>query len=497
MIERLAGRWRKMSIKFKLMAYFLVVIVLMSFFNLHLGWNNAKVTGQFNASMSSYHEIATLQQQLRDQKSSLDAFLGSGDTEPLQDYTRMKREIEEGIDSLYSRFGSKEAYFSLKAMDNAYAHYTGLWDEAVRYRQTGTAAYYFPYYEGEAAYNYMRGYAQDLLNTSLAEGAALYRALELRAAAVGRLSIILTVSAFLFASVLFFYFANGLANPIKKLARASARMASGDLDVEPIAIGSEDEIRQLADAFNEMSVSIRSYVESLKQKADIEKKLHEEELAILKMEQLLNEAEFLALQSQINPHFLFNTLNTIGRTAMFEDAEDTMKLINALAGIFRYRIRNGGNTVTLGEELKILEDYVYLQQVRFKERLLWELQVEEDCKGMEMPIFLIQPLVENAMIHGIEPKLEGGRIRVKVRRSRGQILIRVTDTGAGMSADRLADILAPRETADGKSIGVGNVHHRLELFYGQDGSFRIFSRPGAGTSVRIAVAAQEGGHGHA
>ena len=285
---------------------------------------------------------------------------------------------------------------------------------------------------------------------------------------------------------------NKLVNPIKKLAQSSMLMAQGDLDIEPLSIRSKDEIGVLADSFSIMSTNIRKYVQDLKQKAEIEKKLHEEELKIFRMEQLVKEARFEALQSQINPHFLFNTLNTISRTAMFENADKTVKLTRTLSNLFRYRLRQKNAIVPMEEELHIIGEYIYLQKVRFGDRLKYIECVTDECKQVFIPIFLFQPLVENAIIHGIEPKVEGGKIRIKaMTRVDGAgeevVLVRITNTGIGMSREQLTRVRSFDVSAE-NSIGIANVYHRLRIAGGGSSQLTIRSRASGGTSIEIRFA---------
>jgi sensor histidine kinase YesM len=241
-----------------------------------------------------------------------------------------------------------------------------------------------------------------------------------------------------------------------------------------------------------MSANIRKSVQDLKQKVEIEKKLHEEELKIVRMEQLVKEARFEALQSQINPHFLFNALNTISRTAMFENADKSVKLTRTLSNLFRYRLRQKSAIVPMSEELYIIGEYIYLQKVRFGDRLDYIEDVSEACKAVPVPVFLFQPLVENAIIHGIEPKVQGGKIRIKAMvrvDCTGQelIVIRITDTGIGMSKERL-DQIKSFDVAAGNNIGVANVYHRLRMAGGQSSQLIIRSRMNEGTSIEIRFA---------
>ena len=146
-------------------------------------------------------------------------------------------------------------------------------------------------------------------------------------------------------------FSNSVSRPIHRLADLAARIAAGDLEVGSIPVKSRDEVGILSASFNTMSRSIREMVEGLKEKADLERQLHEEEIALERMQRTLQEARFMGLQAQINPHFLFNALNTISRTALFEGADKTSQLIKSVAALFRYHLRDPRKTVRFPRNL--------------------------------------------------------------------------------------------------------------------------------------------------
>lgn len=358
------------------------------------------------------------------------------------------------------------------------------WDQAMDERSRDIPDYFIPYYEGERISIYNSKYIEDLFYISLGEGNELYKKLAKDAGVMKWISIILIVLSSLFAMFIGFLFVKSFINPIKKLADTSMRISSGDLNVEEVTIQSKDEVGILADSFNAMSLSIQRYVNDLKEKVIIEKRLHEEQLEVIRMEQLLKASQFEALQSQINPHFLFNTLNTISRTAMFEEAEETIKLIQALSHLFRYKLKNQASVIPLKEELWMAQEYIYLQKSRFKERLTYEIIADERSQTVNVPIFMLQPIIENAIIHGIEHKIEGGKLRVKVTsRYSGEkeiITIRITDTGVGMSKKRLKEVLTFKDISGG-SIGISNVYHRFMMMYNGTGTFKMMSKEGYGT----------------
>jgi sensor histidine kinase YesM len=221
------------------------------------------------------------------------------------------------------------------------------------------------------------------------------------------------------------------------------------------------------------------------------------------MEMALREAQFMNLQDQIRPHFLFNALNTISRSALFEGAGATETLARTLGKLMRYSLAEGGPFTTLGEELSVLREYLSFQAIRFGPRLTWEVRSEPGIDGEAVPRFTLQPLVENAVRHGIEPKEEGGRVIVSVRRVQERIRLLVADSGIGMSGDllgRLRSAAASRPATSsvspclrGPGIGIANLVSRLENRYGGQARIAIASRPGKGTVMRITLPHRVGG----
>lgn len=207
------------------------------------------------------------------------------------------------------------------------------------------------------------------------------------------------------------------------------------------------------------------------------------------LEQALKDAELKALQSQVNPHFLFNTLNTISRLALFEGAVNTEKMVRTLARLMRYTLYQVKGLVTVREELAAAEDYLFIQQTRFSDRLASEIDVEPEVLDARVPCMVLQPLVENAVVHGLEPLKEGGKIYIRGRVLGSQVHIEIRDTGVGIPEEIQKDIfdLEVRRSGKGQVSGLGivNVYRRLQHYFGSDCALNVNSRPGAGTSVQL------------
>ena len=267
-----------------------------------------------------------------------------------------------------------------------------------------------------------------------------------------------------------------IVRPMVELAEDSRRIGENDFTGPDTHAEGGDEIASLVRAFCTMKASTRGYIEALTEKHKMEKQLDEVRLQMLK--------------NQINPHFLFNTLNMIASTAQIEDAAATEKMIHALSRLFRYNLKSTDSVMPLERELKVVQDYMYIQQMRFGSRISHDLRVEVDGSETMIPAFTLQPLVENAIIHGIARKEEGGRIFLRIWKQKDKLVISLADTGVGMDEEtlkRLMDALKGHRPAR-LGIGLGNIYQRIKSMY-EDGGLRIYSRAGKGTVVQIILPA--------
>ena len=200
----------------------------------------------------------------------------------------------------------------------------------------------------------------------------------------------------------------------------------------------------------------------------------------------LNEARLAALSSQINPHFLFNTLNSVASLIRL-DPDQARQVVYKLSKILRRLLRQQDNLTTLGEELGFIDDYLAIEMVRFGDKLRFVKEVEPDTLDLLVPSMLLQPLVENSIRHGLASKVDGGTIRVRSRRLGNQLQIEVEDDGVGIPEARLARMF------EQGGIGVNNVNERLKVLYGDSYRMWIDSRPGEGTSTGIEIPEQVSG----
>ena len=275
-----------------------------------------------------------------------------------------------------------------------------------------------------------------------------------------------------------------VVSPLLTLAEESRSFAANDFSRPDLEVRRQDEVGELIGAFNRMKHAMKDYIAT-------REKLHKEEMAKLEMERNLEHTRLEMLKSQVNPHFLFNTLNMISCMARLEDAETTDHMIVSLGNLFRYNLRTKEQEVYLEQELEALDDYLYIQQMRYDSRITCKKDIRVNPYAVKIPSFTLQPIVENALIHGLKAKEENGRILLRIWQVENMLTISIMDNGHGMNETERAalhqKILNSEKT--GKSIGLGNLYRRMSMLY-PDGRIRIYSKEGRGTIIQLTIPQQ-------
>lgn len=336
--------------------------------------------------------------------------------------------------------------------------------------------------------NYIQKYAKRLTEETLKSGDLRY---EKKLPSLSKIPVLIVLVAMIltgFSLQLMRLLRATIIRPIVSLACSSRKIAENDFSEEDVMVKNHDEVGELVGAFNRMKHATEGYINTLKKNNEMAELLHQEEVERMEMERQLNTAQLELLKSQINPHFLFNTLNIIGCMAKIENAQTTERMITSLSSLFRYNLKTSEQFVSLAQELKIVQDYVYIQQMRFGERLKYESRIEVDAKQVVIPSFTLQPIVENAVVHGISKKEEGGILRLHIWWHGDCVMISVMDTGVGMDPEKLKalkEAFQKRKTAK-IGIGLGNIYKRLNIFY-EKGALRVGSIEGFGTIVQMKI----------
>lgn len=290
-------------------------------------------------------------------------------------------------------------------------------------------------------------------------------------------TIIYFMIPFLFSMGVIGIFANNFSKRLNAFKNHMHKAAAGDFTVSTSLKGM-DEISELYDDLNLMISSIEHLITTV----------YESQVQKEKLNSRQKEVEFKMLASQINPHFLYNTLETIRMKARSNGQKDIEELVKMLAKIMRRNIQAGDTLVTLKSEVDLVEYYLKIQQYRFGERIRFHIHLFCDIDYLKIMPLIIQPIVENAFVHGLETKEGEGEIRIEVRRGNNRLQIYVIDNGIGMTKEKLNEIklsLTDFSRLTRSNIGLSNVDQRIKLLYGEDYGLWIDSTENLGTTVII------------
>ncbi|SHO48313.1 sensor histidine kinase [Anaerocolumna xylanovorans] len=285
--------------------------------------------------------------------------------------------------------------------------------------------------------------------------------------------ILLIMLAFMI--LLTFLFTTAYSRRTNQLIKKIKKIGKGDLSVKDVIYGN-DEIGMIDAAFNHMIISLNEQID----------KNYIQWIA-------MQEAELKALQLQINPHFLYNTLESISGMASIKGCPDISKVSEKLGMMFRYSInKSGTELVALNEEIQHVMNYFYIQNVRFGDTITPVIEIPDDLKRSKIPRFILQPIVENSIIHGFEGNKRQGCIEISATSAEDNLIIDIYDDGVGMSekqVDDLNEYISQIKTVlheeENRSIGVKNVNTRIRLMFGEQYGLQIRSKLSAGTQVRI------------
>lgn len=480
-MKKLLQKWRDVSIKTK--SSILVGIMIASMWALvaYEMMQFRDFSRKSDVIMNDYIEITGFMDAFSEENVWLEAYI-----RPALDVDRNYRlageETDRRMELLRPDLAAdrREEYVLKRAICNAMEHYR---ETQVVFLNTGRSgdAFIQRYLSLKSQAAYIDGYTRELLNSCMERGGEQWQEIETASNLNSRRFSGFLVGATVLMIVILLILTRSVLRPLEDLGGAADHISAGRYDAPPLEARGNDELGRAARSFNLMQTEIRRTIHALEKQAEMEKSLLEKEVEAAQMQHKLQEGRFAQLQSQINPHFLFNTLSTIAALAREEGAPLSEDLVLRLSSFFRYSLESDEKVVPLGREIQLLRDYMELQETRYGDRITMEVRSDPALEDVPVPKFILQPLVENAILHGLRQCTEGGCIRVRSRRDRtGNIVITVTDNGCGFDTSRLG------AAADGerRSVGLKNITERMEY---SGGRLDVCSVPGVGTCARITV----------
>ena len=481
--------WLTISIKKKIGIFAAMVILIMALSATFSICIMNFSLGGFNTILNDNSRCHDFQEALDLEIESFADYIRDATPDTRDQYVLSCVRTERCLRSLpfdYARIGT-ERYARTWSILNGYETYQAYRDELAE-TQVRESDFVERLYRVYKMQEYLQTYARRLVQVTLKEGNDSYQ--EKVPVFYNMPYLILAISAVFMGFVMFLtkILSNALVSPAVLLAQCARKIAKNDITGEDPSVENRDEMGELVRSFNKMKRSTKGYIDTLKENHRMSELLHREEIERVEMEKQLSGARLELLKSQINPHFLFNTLNMIACMAKLEEAVTTERMISSMSSLFRYNLKTSEQIVTLARELKVVQDYMYIQQMRFGSRILYSCDLKVDAEQAMIPAFTLQPVVENAMVHGLSKKEQGGRVHIRIWEQGNRLVISVADTGLGMSEERLAEVTeAMKERRTSRiGIGLGNIYKRIHMMYKQ-GEFRIASIEGRGTVIQMFI----------
>jgi two-component system, sensor histidine kinase YesM len=484
------------SLRRKFIIFAIIIITPIATSNIISLFISKRINENYNVMLSKMSTTNEIKEYLNDSFYHFNKYILTKSDDCKEPYEESYRTAFNNVTLLQSS-SDLESRYVLRDLQNSLTSYKASGDNAVKLydNQAGIDLYYGGYVSTKEILSYCNSFITKLNDSYLNHNNNVYTKLKEKQKFIYKVLLIYIVTALLMSIIYTLFFLRNILDKLKELVDTSIKVSSGDFVYYEGKKTFIYELDILSEAFSTMINNIKKYINSLKENAELEKKLRDEEMKLLKYENALKLSQLKVLQSQINPHFLFNTLNCINQTAMKENAEKTESLIKSVSDILRYSLSMMDRNASLEEEVNVVKQYMYIQKLRFDDRLKFHLKVDADLSRVKVPGMTLQPFVENAFIHGIEPKEEGGAIRIHIYEQINSCIVLIEDNGCGIDEETLGKITSEgfEQGHIGHTTGMGikSVVKRLELLYDENDIFSIESRKGIGTKIYLKIPMKE------
>lgn len=477
-MKKMKNRFRNLSLQGKISSIYIFTNLLIFIVNIILVIGINRMSNEMEMVYRENLHLIELSDGLTAVQDNMTAYLNVKTSDALEDYYRSEQNYSQMVQEMSGDVTGKafdRMERNIKHMSEEYLTVVAQTIEAKRGRNV--EKYRVRYENATKLYDYINTYIYSLNNEQFINNSENYVELLKAFRLFETISVAVMFVVMIGNVAVIIKLAGTIISPLKTLAVQADEVAKGNFEIELADSGAGDEIGVVTRAFNQMVISIREYIERIRLSMEVERNLKEKELM---MEAHLKDAKLKYLQAQINPHFLFNTLNAGAQLAMMEGADRTYQYVQNMAEFFRYNVKKGDEIVTILEEIELVDNYIYILNVRFSGEIHYEKNIDESLLSVKMPSMILQPIVENCVNHGIREMAGEGRIVLSVYRIDDMACISVRDNGIGMSRDIIEKVMngtyREEELAVGSNgVGMDNVIARLKLFTESDDVMSIVS----------------------
>ena len=484
-------KWNNASVRLKMLIAFIIPVILILVVNIYMyvSINNmiARVDEIYVVNVS----LNDLSEDLTSLQNSMKEYLESKSTGALNDYYRAEQDYRNGISSLDLKNSGTAVYAMQENIIHQSENYLQTAQDTITAKRGRNVEKYKASYEETVdMYSDLQTCIYALNNKQFKKNTSDYSILLSSLRYMEMVTILILFFIGIVNVFVVFLVTKSMTLPLIDLSQAANEVAGGNFDVTVEDTDGGDEISVVSRAFKQMLGSIQNYISEIKNSVMRESMLKEHELV---MENRMKEVQLRSLQAQINPHFLFNTLNAGEQLAMMEGADKTTEFIENMADFFRYNIKKIDNDASIAEEIALVDKYVYILNVRFTGEIHYSKDIDEEVTEVRVPSMILQPIVENAVNYGIRDIDWEGHIDLKVYKQDEFVMLSIKDNGVGMSREQIDRILSGEavgevspDHAASNGIGLGNVIERLQIFTGRSDVMEIFSE-GAGSGTEFVI----------
>ncbi|MGG0175153.1 sensor histidine kinase [Gottfriedia acidiceleris] len=463
-----------MKIRTKLFIFIPILVILLNLVSFFVFENGKKVQESYNLMINKIFLYKQISSETQENLSLVSSYIINPQPKNYRSILQHKSNLKRLKKELLTHNATKNNQLVLE-------NFTHMIDSFLQLESSITdnlvsqnfSSYTDQYRDIEKISGFIREDSQNLVDLELSNYQPIFRKIIANTQSMNQLGVQLFVITTIISIVFAIWLSRSIVIPINRLVYMAKQIGKGNFNVDPPTLYRNNEIGILGKILDEMSKNLSN--------------LMMKNIEIVEKDRLVKELELKALQSQINPHFLFNTLNVISKLAYIEGAEQTSDLTVSTSNLLRYNLRKLDEPVTLLDEVRNAEEYFSIQKARFRDRVSFELNIEESCLGNKVPCLTLQPLLENAFIHGIEGMEQGAVIGITIKNHEKYIYIEIYDNGAGMKEEtREALLTSSMPIISQKSstgLGTTNVFKRWRLFYGEEDIVDIKSEINKGTTI--------------
>ncbi len=484
----------KKSIRFRFRMTIIIILIIMTIIFIYSNRMKDKIIDDYNRYMDINVKLSNLSLEFNKRWSYFNSYYQEKSREVRDAYVKSNVRIKELMDYVepYVKQDKDSSIFfrNLIGMNEWFQNNSYL----VIVRDESTRSYN-DYTNLRTMNNYISKHANSLMGSYLRHTESKYSNILAEYKTVDtNIYMLLTLTIFI-SMMIFKLVSDDIVTKLRTLSEYANKLSNAEWDTSDIVEESYKELDEFTHTLNTMKNSIKEYINKLNEAAKIESDLQKEKIKNIEKDKIIKETQMKALQMQINPHFLFNNLNTVSRMAMFEGATNTVEIVDAVSKVLRFNLSQRDNFIQLRDELDIIEALDYIHRIKFEDRFRINYNIDKDLYSIKIPPMIIQLLVENAIKHGFTGTNKEGEIDIKIFREKEFVVIEVEDNGRGICKEKLASIKRGEDIKKNKystGLGLMNVRKRLELYFDRSDLLSIDSMEGLGTKVRIFIPVERG-----